>query len=546
MKEQPYKYTYPALLLLCLIAFFPVFKAGFINYDDPEYVINNPYIQQFSLENIKAIFAGKATVLYVPLTVLSYLPEYSVFGAGAKSFHVINLLLHMANALLLYRILLRLKIKNEYLLYFILVFFSINPLLTESVCWVTERKDMLYCLFAFSATLQFLKYNEQKKHKALLLCLLYFIMACLSKPMAITLPALFLLYLIYSNGKSELKKFLFLLPFLFVSVIFSAIAVFSIKQDTTQKIVEINYDPGEQLYLYVSELGYYFFKPFFPLNQQLINIFPEADALFRGKILLFFILGILLVAGIAYAVFKQRIRPMGFLLVAWLIFLLPVLQIYSNTHSYVSERYFYVSIIFPVTMAFVFLSSCKIKQSIYKGVLGVTIPLFVCLTFIRSTAWKNPETLFTAELKEDGEDPLALNNLGYYYNSLSQFNRGVPLLKKAVGLDPDNAAYLNNYGWSLAALGNTDSAIVYFQKALNIHKTYAEAMGNLGIAYINKNMDKKAFYYFNEAYKLKPDNNENLYNLGAYYLKTGQKEKAIPLLRRSYELGNKQAGKYLQ
>ncbi len=540
------KYTRFGIILLCIISFFPVLNAGFVNYDDPEYVINNNYIKHFTIDNIWAIFSGKATILYVPLTIFSYLIEYCFFGLNAKAFHFFNLLLHIVNCLLLLKILLKLQIKERNLIFVVLLFFSINPLITESVCWITERKDVLYTFFYLLAVIQFLKYNQTKNTKPLLFCFVYFVLSCFSKPMAISLPVLLSIFVIYKNNGFSFKNLMPLLPFYIVAFIFAMVSILAIQHGTSTVRELAAYSFPEKVFLILSEIGYYFFKPFFPFNQQLIHLFPESGKLFSNHLLLIYCFLSFIITAIViwlYSIKKNKIIPALFIL--WLVFMAPVLQIYPNTHSYVSERYFYVSLIFPVIIFYLFLQYLKIPQTYFKQTIIILTTCLIVLTFKRSLVWKDSETLFVNELKTTPNNSYALNNLGQYYNSKGQFTRAMPLLKKAVFLEPSNGLYLTNYGWSLAATGKTDSAIVYFEGSLQFKKNNFEAFNNLGICYMQLNLHNKALECFLKAEKLQPNNNEVLYNLGAYYLKIGDKEKARPFIKKAYYFGNKNAEKYL-
>ncbi len=347
-----------AIIALCVIAFYPALNADFVNYDDPEYVLNNPFIKHVSFDNIKSIFLIKTTDLYVPLTVFSYLVEYSIFGANPKAFHFFNLVFHIINAILLLTILTKIQVKNIYLICFVLLFFCINPLITESVCWVTERKDVLYCLFYFLSTIQFINYIQNKQVKTLFFCLLFFILSCLSKPMAVSLPFFFSLYILFNDTTGEqiipkFKKLFFLVPFFLVSIATSVISIRSLSTLGTIKVSIIHYNFIEKTALILSETGYYFTKPFMPFDQSLFHFFPEKEKLFSTSIIVFMLVGLLLLASVCYFFFIKKDKLIGYLFMAWFIFLFPVLQIYSNTHSYVSERYFYVSIVFPVIIVFI-------------------------------------------------------------------------------------------------------------------------------------------------------------------------------------------------
>jgi Tfp pilus assembly protein PilF len=537
-------------IIACIFAFLPVFNAGFVNYDDPEYVLNNPFIRNFSFENIKRIFFLKTTDLYVPLTVFSYLLECSVFGANPKVFHAFNLVLHIINALLLLTVLTKLNVKNNLLVCFILLFFSLNPLVCESVCWITERKDVLYGLFYLLSAIRFLSYRQHGQTRHLLFCFLFFLLSCLSKPMAVSLPVLFLLYIFYSSRHGEplnvrLKSTFFLIAFFLVSLVFSVISIHSLSATGIIPSATTTYNIMEKTALVFSEIGYYFAKPFIPFNQSLFHLFPVKEKLFSTHLVFYMLIGFAVSTMALYLFVVKKAKPLGYLFLAWLVFLLPVLQIYSNTHSYVSERYFYLSIIFPVIIVFLLLQRLNIKQSAYQFALVPMALMFIFLSYKRSGVWKNSQTLFEAELKANPDNPLALNNMGYHYNATANFARALPLLQKAVAIDGNNAQFLTNYGWALAATGQTDTAIVYLQKAIDINPTYTEALNNIGICYMQKRDPEKAAAYFKKAYAVSPDNNDVLFNLGLYYYNSGKQEQGLPLLQKAHELGNKKAGKYL-
>ncbi len=535
-----------AIVALCIIAFLPVFTADFVNYDDPEYILKNIYIQDISFKNIKQIFFGKTTDLFVPLTVFSYSIEYSVFGANAKAFHSVNLILHIINALLLFQILLNLQIKNTSVVVLLITFFSVNPLVTESVCWITERKDILYCLFYFLSVIQFLKYQNHKVLKHLLWCFIWFLLSCLSKPMAVSLPVLFSIYIVYHCGKIDIKKQAAFIPFYILSAIFSIISVKAIDSLGTIKSSITEYSLIEKSGLVLSEIGYYFFKPFMPFNQSLFHLFLDKHLLFSNpSILIYLALAVFLIVLIYYFAIIKKQSLIGWLFLAWVVFLIPILQIYPNTHSYISERYFYISILFPVAIVLILLEYHNIRlfSSIYAT--GAIALLFTGLTFQQSTKWKNTKTLFEYELKQDAENPFVLNNLGLYYNTKEDYSKAAFFLQKAVASDSTNAFYLNNYGWSLAAMNNNNEAITYFQKAIHQKSDYTEALNNLGICYIKTQQYNEAYNCFKKAYDLSPDNPDVLFNLGLFYYNSHQKELGLPLLQKAYKLGNHKAAKYL-
>lgn len=541
------KQVYWFIIISSIIAFFPVFNSDFVYYDDPEYVINNPYIREFSWDNIKSIFAGKATILYVPLTTFTYLIEYKLFGLNPTGYHTVNLLFHICNSILLFKILSLLGIKNNLIKAVSIVVFTCHPLISESVCWITERKDVLYSFFYFLAAINFLKFYKNIFAKNYMLTILFFILACFSKPMAVNLPVLMLIYILYNDKKLELRKFIHLLPFILISALFSYISIVSIRNGATGKINITSYSMTEKLFLFVSEIGYYFFRPFYPANHKVFHLFVPKEDFFSNKLILFyFVLACILFLVLLYKFIIKKDTLILFLTVSWLIILLPVLQIYPNTHSYVSERYFYVSIIFPFIIVTGFLKSAVGTSNItaYKYVFGLSL-LFVVLTYFRSSDWRNTEALMSCELKKDPKNAMALNNLGYYYNEKGNFKLALENLKVAVAFDSTNSFYLNNYGWALGGLGKLDSAIFYFKKASEHKKNYFDAINNLAVCYSMKEEYVAAKTYFEMGERINPNHPELLYNLGAYFLKQGDSMKAKQYFSKALEKGNKKAKKYL-
>lgn len=364
--------------------------------------------------------------------------------------------------------------------------------------------------------------------------------------MAVSLPALFSIYLIYITQKIDYKKHIILIPFYLCSVTFSVISVFAIKNLGEAKVYINTYNLSEKFMMLVSELGYYFVKPFIPFNQSLFHLFPKKTELLQNSsILIYAILFLIILCSIYYFTIKKGNKLIGFLFFSWIIFLVPILQIYVNTHSYVSERYFYASIIFPVIIIFVMIQHLKISNQSYQISFILLLITFTTLTFKRSKIWTNTLTLFEQEIKLNPENHIALNNLGYYYNTKENYKKAMPYLQQAVAIEKDNSLYLNNYGWALSRSGQMDSAIIYLERSLSINAKYVDALSNIGICYIQKKQREKALPYFKKAYELSPNNPDVLCNLGIYYFNSGMKAEALPLLQKAEKFGNKKATKYL-
>lgn len=182
-----------ALALATLIAFLPVLTCGFTNYDDPGYVTKNLVVQQgLTWYGIKCAFAYPFEQLWHPLTMISLMADYQLFGLRPAGYHLVNLLFHIANVLLLFGLLQRLT-GCRWRSLLVAAFFGIHPLRVESVAWIVERKDVLCVFFALLALHAYAAYAHRPTWWRYGLIALMLLLSLLAKPMFVTLPFLLLL-----------------------------------------------------------------------------------------------------------------------------------------------------------------------------------------------------------------------------------------------------------------------------------------------------------------------------------------------------------------
>jgi hypothetical protein len=154
-----YRMPLVCMMLACL-AFIPVFKADFVNWDDMDYAYNNQAIQ--SLSNFKEIVTERVQGNYHPLTMLTLALNYAISGNDASLYHVVNLLLHLMNVLLVFIFIFQLSGKKPWTAFITALLFAIHPLHVESVAWVSERKDVLYSFFFLAGLIAYLNFLEKR------------------------------------------------------------------------------------------------------------------------------------------------------------------------------------------------------------------------------------------------------------------------------------------------------------------------------------------------------------------------------------------------
>src|SRR5437868_11508083 len=134
-------YILGGILLLTFLLFYNTLTNNFVNLDDSGYIKDNPDIKSLSAKNIAAIFSSYYNANYHPFTTLSYAIEYYLFGLNAKPYHIINLLIHLLNVFMVFRLIKKISDKTEIAL-IVALFFAIHPMHVESVAWISERKDL--------------------------------------------------------------------------------------------------------------------------------------------------------------------------------------------------------------------------------------------------------------------------------------------------------------------------------------------------------------------------------------------------------------------
>ena len=217
------------VLILTLLIFLPIRNAEFTNWDDQTYVTENPYIMSmevktFFMSGIHSDYPDGIAYNYHPLTMLSLAANYKMSGLNPSSYHWTNLLFHLLNVFLVFYFLrLVLGKKTHYLAAFGALLFAIHPLHVESVAWVSERKDVLFCFFYLLGLISYM--GVLKKKSSWILVSLFFIGSLLSKPSAVTFP-IALIFLDYAFAKKwEWNRIINKIPLIALSILFGLITI---------------------------------------------------------------------------------------------------------------------------------------------------------------------------------------------------------------------------------------------------------------------------------------------------------------------------------
>jgi tetratricopeptide (TPR) repeat protein len=492
-----------ALLGIVIFAvYLPVRNHEFISFDDDAYVTKNPNVQSgLTSQNIKWAFTTGHASNWHPLTWLSHQLDYSLFDGNSGAHHLVNVLFHVANSLLLLIVLNRLT-KRLWPSAFVAALFALHPLHVESVAWVAERKDVLSTFFWFLTMLAYTRYAEKPSAFRYVTTLILFALGLMSKPMLVTLPFVLLLldYWPLDRIRNLKKVVIEKIPFFLLSAVSSIITYAVQQKGGAVAVAPLNERLANAVYSYLAYIG----KMFWPSN--LAVLYPQpAGGIPSAKVVLYAFILVLITAIIIY--FCKRHK---YLLVGWLWFLgtlVPVIGIVQVGSQSLADRYTYVPLIglfIVIAFAAADLFSKMPFRKIILSILAVAI-LSACAiaTSIQLRYWKNSISLFEHTIAVTKDNAIIYNSYASVIGPLGEYEKAVKYLTEAVRIMPDFPEAHYNLGNALRNLGNFDEAVKQYNITLKLDPAYTSAHYALGLALADKGDYDAAI----EQYKicLKPD-----------------------------------------
>ena len=491
-----------------LIAYIPAIRAGFI-WNDNTYVHKNRLLSNPSFSNLVRIWSFQKvarpdghryltghTEQYYPLVFTTYWLESHLWAnTNPTGFHVINVLLHIANALLVWLILHRLKFPWAYI---VALIFALHPVEVESVAWITERKNVLSGLFYLLAMLSYLRFDRDRRLPFYFLALLCFILALLSKTVTCTLPAVLLLILCLRHHRVSWAPLLRLLPFFIVGVLFGLFTAYLEQHSVGAVGSEWQIAFWQRCIIAGRAVFFYVSKLLWPIN--LTFIYPRWNPDEFSPLGLFWPLAVILIAA---ALWYWR-KALGHApLAAWVAFvvtLFPALgffDVYPFRYSFVADHFQYLASIFSIVL-FVSLAHRLYTHFHPQPLLwNVFLTAKVCLTlvvvvflgsitYLQSSSYKDIKTLWQHTTRKNPQAWMAWNNLGAIHMQERNFPAAHKCFQQAILVRPDYAVACANLGQCLALQGQFDLAVSHFQQAIEFRPDYTWAHLKLADIYAQR------------------------------------------------------------
>lgn len=540
------------LIFATLAIFHQVANHDFVNIDDDLFVYENSQVLQgFTTETVVWAFTNFSPDYWRPLSWLSHMLDCELFGLRPGLHHLMNLLIHVANSVLLLFILRRMT-GTLWRSAFVAALFAIHPLHVESVAWVAERKDVLSAFFWFLTIWAYVRYAQQTGLKRYLLVLLFFGLGLMAKPMVVTLPLVLLLLDYWPLGRLQLhnvriesdldipkaslsRLILEKIPIFALSAATVAATLFATKAGGTLKSLEVfplKIRLANALVSYIN----YMVKMIWPFRLAVYYPHPEATPIWQAGAA-----GLLLLVVSVVLVRAAVKRP--YLVVGWLwylVTLLPVIGVVQAGSQAMADRYTYI----PLVGLFVLIAWAV--PSLMEGwrhqrvVLAISTTMLLLgltvATMLQVSYWQNSVTLFRHALKATSGNHFAHNNLGVALAQNGRLDEAIYHYFQALKIKPGAAEVHNNLGNALAAQGSVDRAVDHYYQALEIDSNNAEVYNNLGNLLANRGEMEEAISHYNEALRLEPDYVEVHYNLGTALAEQGRTQEAIDHLTEALRL----------
>ena len=541
-----------ALAILTVITFWQLKNCGFINSDDNLYVYENAYVQSgLTWNRIGQAFSSALVGIsgnWHPLTWLSLMLDYQIFGLNPQGFHLINLLFHVMNTILLFLILRRMT-KSLWPSAFVAALFAIHPLHVESVAWISERKDVLSTFFWMLTMGAYSYYVEHPGFRRYLFVLLFFALGLMAKPMLVSLPFVLLLLDYWPLRRfEEIKpdgpeyKWSLIYPLLwekvplFVLTIIASVVTYIAQQTKgyvrSTEMFPLSVRIGNAVVSYIAYIG----KMIWPNN--LAILYPHPAELIRWQVLG----SILLLITITVAVFRMLKRA-PYLGTGWLWYLgtlIPVIGIVQVGNQAMADRYTYIPLIGLFIMVAWGVPDLLKKWNYRKKILLASSALSILslsiITWIQVGYWQNHITLCNHTLKVTDYNWVIYTSRGTAYAGIGNYEQAIKDFNRAIEIKSDFAEVYISRGIAYTCLGNYKQAIEDYDRAIEINPGFAETYYSRGFVYQGLGNYKQAIEDYDRAIEIKPDYADLYYNRGNAYNILGNYRQAIDDYNRTIEI----------
>ena len=537
---------------LVLLCYGEVWDFDFVNIDDPAYVLENRHVKAgLSFGGIHWALTTFEVANWHPLTWISLMADTQIFGPGPRGHHITNVLLHLANTLLLFGVFMTMTgaPKRSAIL---AALFAVHPLHVESVAWISERKDVLSTFFGLLSMGCYARYARTGCLAAYGLCMLSLCLGLMSKPLLVTWPCLFLLLDFWPlerftpwgdetlQGAALRHRIQTLviekLP-LMVPVVLACQATLAAQRYWGAVIAVNDIDLKTRIANALVSYGGYLAKAIWPAHLSVYYPYPVPGTLFwpaAGSLLV-----LALITGLAIGLAKRApCFPVGWF---WFLgVLVPMIGLVQVGDQAMADRYMYVPLIGLGIVAI--WGGYDLFRGVASGrraAFGIVLAVIVAFSVVARRQvghWRNSQTLFSHAVALNPNNDFAHNNLGAAYQNMKDTEKAALQYRKALALDATNGDAANNLANFLSTTGNFEEAERLYRQAIDHDFRWPAYRYNYGLLLFQLGRTEEAVAQFAEVLKLDP-NNAMVYNyMGVALSRQGKRRQAMVFFKKAVEV----------
>jgi tetratricopeptide (TPR) repeat protein len=470
--------------------------------------------------------------------------DYVLWGMNPTGYHLTNLLLHAANAVLIYFVARRLLLLAGAVsreadplavaapAAFAALLFSLHPLRVESVAWITERRDVLSLFFYSLSVLAYLRWCDggARRRSWYGVAVAAFIAALLSKATAVTLPALLMILNVYPLGRigargtwtgaNARRVYLELVPFALLSAATGALSIVALHPGH-------QLSAGTKVAVSAYSLGFYLWKTIAPVGLAPLYEMPKHVDPWAAPFVASYA-AVIALTGLAWIV-RRRWPGATAAWLAFLVIILPMLGVVQNGPQIAADRYTYhaspaLAIVAGAGLFLLARGAFLARAAIGGAILAV----LGALTWNQTGVWHDSERLWSRVLEIDSTSSIAQTALGNVLVKEDRLDEAIAHYRRSLVLDTLYVEVDNNIGIALGKQGNLAEAIEHYRRAVRMKTDYYEAHNNWGAALARQGDVGGAITHYQEALRIKPDYDDAQVNWGNALVRLDRPEEAIP------------------
>ena len=505
-QSQPREFTASLCLIALVVAcYWRVYQFEFLNFDDDHYVLVNRAVHEgLTGENLVWAFTTRYFANWHPLTWLSYMLDYEIYGLNASGYHVTNLLFHAINSVLVFVVFSRLT-GARWQSAAVAALFAVHPLHVESVAWVSERKDVLSTTFGLLAIAAYVRYTRVPSFLSYCGVAILMSLSLMAKSMLVTLPCVLLLLDYWPLRRLSWRACLEKIPLIPIVMVVCVLAFVAQREAHTLSVLgslPIQFRASNAAVSYLA----YLVKLAWP--QHLAMLYPlSKEAVPLWRVVSAFAMLATITAGVLWT---ARSRP--YLIVGWLWFLgtlVPVIGVIQVGVQAMADRYVYVPAI-GIYLAVVWAVSDMTAGWRYRAAslampaAGVLLALML-RTNSQVCTWRNSKTVYEHALRITSNNYTVHFHLGLALFDEGKYDEAIAQGQKALAIAPNCSGAHRLVGDALARQGKLAEAAFHYAHGLGVQDLAADALREKGDREAEQGRLIEAMRYYREALDIRPD-----------------------------------------